>query len=304
MFVALRSLLLLVGIVLDLIGIGGVNDDIASWGRVWAKYHEFVSNPIVLVALFAIGNGLIIISATQWLTGRQIAKAGGLTKREFPVRLENWDRVQSFPVWQIAWLWNDLEPHGSDKGMAEGTPAYSAFRFLKEHLSQGLIDGVQKRDGSWAWANIERQQLIDYALLLDDFPKFLFPIARRFWPIRLLRRLSRNEIPYRNLVLYQDLSEFENEITERLSKSNNTVLTSDVWSTIKTWIGCQEFEAVGRRKSRGLLYQYEIIPWWKWEYMQRNFHGVQWADEIYFDVKVRQLTESSSGHATRKMPGS
>jgi hypothetical protein len=275
------------GLILDLAGFIGLFDDSKKLNDALAIFSGVFDNPYIYVPALLGGTVLLGLAIGEGYAEHKIRKAGGATGREFPVRLKYWDAVREFPVWQIAWLWNDLEPQPSDQ-KTEGTPAYPTFRMLKEDLSAGMISGARPHQGSWLWTTLDRQSLVDYAYDKDHRPKFLFPEVRQPSLLRMVMRLLRNEFPWRNRKVYEDYGTFESRM--EMAAQEAGLGHDDVWRVIQHWFESGKWEAIGRRKKGGVAYHYERISSRQWKHMRRDFGGLRLADQLYVDVRVRQTS--------------
>jgi hypothetical protein len=144
----------------------------------------WLQNPLVSSAAMLLAVIILAFTWADFIAEHHTAKAGGISKKEFPACLAHWDALNFFEVWHVAYLWAGLEPYDRE---TQKTRAYPEFRRLKQDLDAGLIPQVEKRD-TWLDATLSRQQLIDYAALRRERPKFLFPYMRSI-PTRLWQRL-------------------------------------------------------------------------------------------------------------------
>ena len=254
----IRHLLQIAGIIFDLIGLGGVSDDLTKWNEWLSNIHTATNEPYIYLPLFIIGNFLLALTWSYWLADLRIRKAGGSSGREFPAHFPNWDKVQNIAVWQSAWLWNGLEPQ---EGKSEGTPAYATFQRLKEDLGQGKIRNAEKIESSWMWTRLNRQQLIDYALSINERPQFLFPCERKLALMRFLTRLTRRTVPYHQFKSYRGLFELSYHLLPNgYSDEDMKILKEGILRDLRRG----EIKVIGRRKENQLLWEYEKIPFYKW----------------------------------------
>lgn len=281
-----QILLNIVGFVLNFIGLAGVPEDVQKWGEAMTKLHSYVNDPIVYLPLMFVGTLLIAVTWALWISGYRLKRAGGITGREWAANFTLWDKVRSFPIWQVSWLWNDLEPQSEE---TQGTSAYPTFRRLKEHLDQGLIEGLQRIQGSWLNATPPRQLLIDYALKINERPKFLFPKERSPYLIRKIAEWFRNEVAQEEIKEYRDFSTLEFNLATHLVEEGENEPHLKAWSTMKFWLESGEYEAIGRRRDNDMFYHYERIPQWKWEHMDKRFGSIRWGREEYINVMVRRI---------------
>lgn len=182
----MRHVIHALGWLLDLIGIGGMSDDIATWGSWFAWIHDHLDSPLVTFPALITGTLLLSLTYANWITDRRLKKLAA-SPLERPANFKNWDRVGRFAVWQAAWLFAGLEPRGQP---SDGTPAYSMFVMIKQDLSKGLIPGKQKTDGSWSGTPLTRAELTPYAEHYGLRPKFLYTEERHWWT-RLRALLAR-----------------------------------------------------------------------------------------------------------------
>ncbi len=104
----LRSFGTFTGFVLNLLGAAGLSDQVATWARWLSVVHRYVGNPFIYLGLTVAGSLVLAFTWAEMLMARKLAKAGGVTRREFPAQLKHWDRVSSFTISQVAWLWVEL----------------------------------------------------------------------------------------------------------------------------------------------------------------------------------------------------
>lgn len=259
---------------------------------------SYLTDPAVYVPSIVVGTIFTTLAYGSMWAEHQIKSAGGITGREFAANFKEWDRVTKFPVWQVAWLWKNMEPQNQNE-KTEGTAAYPAFRRLKEDLEKGLIKDAEKVNDSWLWATIPRQKLIDYALAVNERPKFLFPDERRSWITRKLFRLFRREIPNSDLPKYQTMSDLQYSIYRYLHQNGQTPsIETQITPIIKHWLESGEWEAIGRKKINELLFAYQPIPQWQWQDMDFDFSSARWVDDIYCEVMVRQVVNKSQGEVS------
>lgn len=233
----------------------------------------------------------------MWADHR-INTAGGLTRREFLARYKNWDPIREFTIWQVSWLWVDLEPQTSTEP-TEGTPAYPTFRWIKENLDSGKIPGAEKINDRWLWTNLSRQQLIDFALEVNARPKFLFPEERRSWPLPSIAKWIRNEVPHNEVSSYQSLYTFLVELQvnlENFGYRNQDLLSSNIYPVIRNWLKNGQYQAIGRNKKNGYKYYYIHIPSWHWEDMEILWDRCVFGKHEYVDVMVKQISSQVSSN--------
>ncbi len=257
----------------------------AAWSNLFSVAHRYFGNPFIYLPVTLIG---CLILAATWGEGFahwKISRAGGITKKEFPAHLRQWRDVQNFPTWQLAWLWNDLEPQ---KGDTEGTTAYATFRLLKEHLDKGYIKGAARIDGSWLETPLSRQQLIDYALKIGARPKFLF-FRRHSWIGNFYFKLAHQVVQPSEVNGYMELSNFTLSLYGYLKEhgqENNFTAEKEKFFRNEFLNG--NWIAIGRLKIDGYLYEHEIIPQWKWEFFESAWAGANLGGDEFSDVRIKQ----------------
>jgi len=86
---------------------------------------------------------------------------------------ESWNNVNSFTLWQVAWLWEDFEPI---QVIPVGTPAYPIYRMLLTDHTAGVLPAwsVDSTRGSRGYFIVNRMQLVTYAKRKKLGPRFLF----------------------------------------------------------------------------------------------------------------------------------
>lgn len=263
-----QALLHIAGVALDAIAIAGVQGSVTAWIQ-HKGAADLISDPYVAVALMVVGNALIAGVWAQWISSWRLKRIGGETGREFPARLRNWDKVPKFTTWQMAWLWNDLEPQDSDQ-KAEGTAAYPTFRKIKEDLDGNLIKGAAKQNNSWMWATLDRQQIIDYCLTIGERPKFIFVHERKNFLWRIRRLAYWMHVPFNKDLVHKKMSDLHQEMY-RIEHAAGTVHNGtirEIEEEILFHLRYGRLKAAGRRKIDGFLWDYEKIPrffWWSAE---------------------------------------
>jgi hypothetical protein len=83
-------------------------------------------NPLSQVALNTASGLILGLVVADWLFQRRMESAGGPLGKEIPMKSAHWAKVQNFTVWQVAWLWNGLDP--SKEIDNQQTAAYPTFR--------------------------------------------------------------------------------------------------------------------------------------------------------------------------------
>ena len=252
-------------------------------------------SPYVFIPFVVVGTIITTIVYGSLWAEHKLKVAGGTTGKEFPSNLDSWDKVQNFPVWQVAWLWSDLEPQATD-AKTEGTNAYPTFRKLKEDLNNGHVKGAEKIDDSWLWTTLSRQQLIDYALDIGEQPKFLFPEQREWVLSRVVRSWLSKELPHDKIHEYQSISEVNFGIYSYFSEKGQQVSTTDLDQTMQKWLVNGEWEAIGRRDRDGLLFHYEKISKKQWKKLRFDFVGASTDGISYREIRLRQIARESHGN--------
>lgn len=117
---------------------------------------------------------------------RHSRTASGSDPRQRPARLMQWDRVDDFAAWHVAWLWSDLEPVGTNM---DGTLAYPNWQRLRQDLNAGRLGDIPRdNNGSYLQSRIPKANLLQYSIDIGERPKFLFKSERYPWPISMLGR--------------------------------------------------------------------------------------------------------------------
>ena len=179
----MRHIIHALGWILDIVGIGGMSDDVKTWGGWWTLFHQHIDDPFVNIPLAIVGTLILASVWASYIADRRIKNAGTIPLERRVTDFSHWDALNSFAVCQIAWLWRGLEPRGSP---SDGTPVYSTFELIKQDLGLGVIpDKKRDKSGSWMGTKITRKELIEYAETRKERPKFLFPEMRnllsRYW---------------------------------------------------------------------------------------------------------------------------
>lgn len=97
--------------------------------------------------------------------------------REQPPRKpysKHWNSVNTFSLWQAAWLWVGAEPIAR---VRDGSEAYPVFSMLKTDARAGELNlseiGREGQIGSWSY--VTREELERYAKKKGQQPQFLLP---------------------------------------------------------------------------------------------------------------------------------
>ncbi|MBI2586147.1 MAG: hypothetical protein HYW28_09815 [Rhodospirillales bacterium] len=279
--------------------------------------HGYVNDPTIYLSLILVGTLLIAYTGSIWISDFRLKHAGGISGREFEARLQHWDRIEKFTVWQTAWLWHGLEPQES-KSPTEGTPAYPAFRWLQECLKRGDFKDAAKVNNSWSWTILSRQELIDHALKTGERPKFLFSENRSAFRRLIQKILDFRDVNFNEAEKWQSMSRFEYQVDQYLREQNGesdqeksfdvAMLAArfggdkfeDRWKRKNAlirnlmWLG--EYEAIGRRLKNNLCFEYERIPAWQWEFIEISFPGLKYINECFQDVRVRRNPKLERAH--------
>ncbi len=285
----------ILGPVMQAIGLSGVVIPAQTQeGIVYTLLNSLVS-PYVFIPFVVVGTIITTTVYGSLWAEHKLKVAGGTTGKEFPSNLDSWDRVQNFPVWQVAWLWSDLEPQASDV-KTEGTNAYPTFRKLKEDLNNDRIKDAKKVNDSWLWTTLSRQQLIDYALGIGEQPKFLFPEQRGWTLFRVARSWLSKELPYDKIYDFESISDLRTSMYSYFLDKGQQVSGAGLDQVIQKWLVDGEWEAIGRRDRGGLLFCYEKISNKQWKKLRLDFVGAS-ADGIsYRDIRLRQIAKESHGN--------
>ncbi len=179
----MRHVLHVLGLGLDIIGIGGMSDDIATWGKWAAWLHAQVDSPFIAFPALILGTAILAYVYGSWIADHRIKQAGTIPLERQITDFSHWDAMLSFQVWQVAWLWRELEPRGQP---SDGTPVYSTFQLIKQDLKLGIIpDKKRDKNKSWMGTGLTREELLAYAESRKERPKFLYPEMRswlrRYW---------------------------------------------------------------------------------------------------------------------------
>jgi hypothetical protein len=117
-----RALIGLLGFLVNLAGLAGGSDQVANWSHWLSVTHGFLENPAIWLTASFIGIALMALAWGDYRAEQIISKAGGPSKKEFPANFSNWDAIWTFTVWQIAWLWTELEPYDPETRQTRAYP--------------------------------------------------------------------------------------------------------------------------------------------------------------------------------------
>lgn len=288
----------ILGPVLQVLGLLGSAVPAQTQEGLMAALLNILAFPYVYIPSIIAGTMFTTMVYGSLWAEYKLNTAGGLLKREFQADLANWDKVQSFPIWQVAWLWNDLEPQASDSQL-EGTKAYPTYRRLKEDLDSDKIKDAQKVLESWRWTTLSRQQLIDYALNTGEEPRFLFPKQHNVAFVRWIMSLFSNVIPHSQTGEYQSVSDLRFSFYSHFTDKGQQINISDIDEEIQKWLLSGQWEAIGRRVHNSLLFHYEKIPKKKWKVLSFDFVGASSEKVSYRNIRLRQVVKETRGNVTR-----
>lgn len=242
----------LLGLAATILGLLGPNGAVAPW-------LPFLSKPVIAIPLVLFGVFVLALSWADFIADHR-------NKAERPARFSHWDPLNFFEVWHVAYLWAGLEPYDRE---TQKTRAYPEFRRLKEDLDAGVIPKVTK-DGTWVDAKLARQQLIDYAVLRRERPKFLFPYMRS-----LRKRVHRRVFGPRDVDpdKIREYTSTTHWISGFWVQFGRDVPYEEIQARILKALRSEEMEAIGRPEIGNLELPYVKIPisFWKnattrWEY--------------------------------------
>lgn len=283
----------LFGPVIQVIGLLGAVVPAQTQEGIVAFLLNTLASPYVFIPTILSGTAATTLAYGALWAEHKLKTAGGVTKREFPARFDNWNKVTNFPVWQVAWLWSGLEPQSSDT-KSEGTAAYPAFMKLKEDLDKGRIKDAQMTGDSWCGTTLSRQQLIDYALEIGECPKFLFPSKRKLPSSWLqfdwfLRRVSKGE-----LFAYQKIHELHMYLYSHFTDQGQEVPFSEFDELLRKQLEAGNWKAIGRREENGLLFQFEKIPKRQWKSLKLSYGSASSKCASFRDVRICPARKTST----------
>lgn len=273
----LRCLGFVLGLALEIAGLLGASNNSGTSPVISLFEHPWVYIPAV-----ALGTLVLAHTWGEALAEHRISTAGGISKKEFRAKFSEWDKISSFQVWQIAWLWIDLEPFDLE---TRQTAAYPAFRRLKEHLDAGMVPGANALPTGWRDVSLTRQQLVDYAYKIKERPKFLFR-EQRGWCSHIAHRLNAsNEIaaPEREYQSIYDWYSIGHQMTPPLSADQ---VRAQLISSLRQG----KAEAIGRPRRNGIDWSYVKMSRRMWKNIEFD-----WADSVkchhleFVSIRVKYL---------------
>ena len=270
MYLAFKIIKFLIAFFLAAVGAFGVPKDWATQDEVRNWIYTFLTNYYGQGIATYTGVLLLSLCIAEEITKQQIKKLDGNRKANFI----EWDKVQKISVWQVAWLWQDLEPQ--DKNPVGGA-AYPVFQWLKEALEKKLIKNAEQVNDSWIESRLNRQDLVDYAIKKGERPKFLYPNQRKFWLIKFLKNFIDKNGLIGNATDYLGVSQYYMALHENMTV---TEVNAQLMADIK--IG--KATAIGRPKRDGIFWQHELIPKNKIDEVSglNFFYGAD-----YSDIKIK-----------------
>lgn len=288
----LRFLLSVFGFVLNLLAVAGLSDQVATWARWLSALHRYLGNPFIYFGLATSGFLVLTVTWAEVLAERKLARAGGITRREFPARLRHWDHISSFTVWQAAWLWAGLEPLAAD---ITGTAAHAALRRLHQDIGAGWLAKEKASSSDIDSVMIDRQELVRYALEIAERPSFLFRHERGLRGLwrRLIKRATGRSISGHELRNQYLTTPSQLETGVAMWSHQNNVPALDAIKQCRDELHLKLTNgtawAAGRRKIGGIAFDYEKIPKREWKHLtlQPYSNAAVGADEIFVDLRVR-----------------
>lgn len=268
----------ILGLALNFLGGIGSSDQMATWGQWFSDVHRILGSPWVYFPLTIGGSAVLAVAWGDYWKEVTLARAGGLTKREFPARFSNWDRVSVFQISDVAWLWVGLEPQ--DGGLV-GTSALAVSHRLTEDRKELGPDS----------SRLDRQRLIDYAIKNRERPKFLFKQYRHIWD-RYRHQLRHRTIRYEVAESeYRSMSEIDTAYFQLRSRSEmfDSSMPSQMQNFYSDQLLSGKWEAVGRLVIDGYSYEYEVIAPWKWEFQSHVSRNTWFYDEEYSHIRIKML---------------
>jgi hypothetical protein len=302
----MRSAIFILGnlatVLLAVIGVAAGDDQLATWAHWLTVLHDHQWATLGILLLAAL---IFAFTWSEFLAERKVEKAGGRTKKEFPFKRE-WRKVKNFPIWQVAWLWCDLEPYSEKTDL---TPAYATFRKLKEDLAGGFLEDAKKdKTGSWMGTTFSRQQLIDYAIKIGERPRFLFyqlPLAHKIalaFGIRPAdpdnyRTISSRQLDYFACFQGQQPKAAAGTWQETIASIKTPVPSTPAPNPLELARGeirralvAGELDGIARREIGGLFFYFERIPMWAWKRVEWDYVGFRWRGRSYEHLMLRQTT--------------
>lgn len=94
-----------------------------------------------------------------------------------PADLEKWEHVHYFAIWQVAFLWEGLEPHSPQQAANPNSATYRIWKQLRQAaLEDKTLALVDQQDEV---ITVRRDELKKYAEdVARESPEFLFPSDR------------------------------------------------------------------------------------------------------------------------------
>lgn len=282
----------LIGLLSSLLAVAGASDQIATWSRWLATIHTYLGNPFAYLALTLFTSFVFALTWAEFIVERRITKSGGITRREFAARLAGWDRVSSFTVSQVAWLWVGLEPLEADTG---GTAAHAALVRVSQDIAVGQLKPGETATDLKS-AKLDRQQLVDYAIHVGEHPSFLFPHERGLagiW-LRICGRIAGTTVTLyevRNQYLTK-LSEWETGVGLWAVQNHMGYLDAlkraraELHQNLRAGV----VQAIGKRERSGVVFDYEKIPKRSWKRLSfKNFSQTVSGErgESFVDLRLK-----------------
>ena len=277
MVFARRTVIAIGALILALIPGPGVSELLAAWNENFAFVHTALQNPVIYAVVFLLAVALLVMVATDVLVERRLARAGGITKREFPTDVTLWKGVQSFSLRDAIWLWHGLSPNG---GSFENTQVAPTFGLLEEALNEGALGKeLTPIDGDWLKTKLSRQQLVDLAMKVGQAPRFLVPKQKR--KARVDPSLDQRG--------YESIAFIEYGAYQNAQKIDPSVTKDAVAAEVRQALMRGDWEAIGRERVDGILYPFERLPRKFWRRARRDFYRVHVGARVFEDVKMRMV---------------
>jgi len=191
-----------------------------------------------------------------------------------------WDKAHSLKTWQVAWLWNEWEPVSDN---LKGKPCLPTCLRLEAHIEAGALPASRGAEEAVRYADIRRQDLVDYALALNERPKFLF-VEERSWLTRKLREWRQREVPADEAENFASYSETKLVLYKILQIINTDAVALEIKTAMRKG-GC---EGIARRQVGSITYGFERIPRHLWRGLTIDWLGnVTGRSVVYTDLRVR-----------------
>ena len=278
MRLALQILGSLIGLALGAVSLLGSSNQMAAAAPF---LHHWLGNPVIYLTAMASAIAVLSFTWADFIAERRIQKAGGVSKKEFAANYAHWDKLGSFLVWQVAWLWAELEPFSPETMQ---TKAYVFFRKITENLDGGLIPGVGQPATGWNDLLLTRQQLVDYAIAIRERPAFLFSEHRTLRTRLFHWVFGEIEAAQDEIASYKSIYDWQFIGYQMSPRRNSIEVNTDLLAALRN----KKAASIARPLINGIKFPYIKAPLRYWKDAKTDWSfGIVNRRREYVDIRIR-----------------